>query len=129
MNIFKKSQELCHLLQNDKIKRDILYDSLERIEDLLDESHLHYSVEKCKTCGQLFFFEFLEFVDWANGDDPQYLTWVPIKTMEEGRKIAKKYDNAMYGIMGYVSDMQLRVNDSPTMDCDPEYAFLVSANK
>ena len=128
MNIFKKSQDLCHLLQNDRVKMETLQSSLERIKDLVDQSHLHYSIERCKICGQLFLFEFLEFVDWVNGNDPQYCTWVPIKTIEEGEKITKEYGNPEYGIMQYNPTMELRHDYTAEMDISPEYAILLTKN-
>ena len=30
---------------------------------------------ECRECGQLYFFEFYERIDWDSGDDPQYATF------------------------------------------------------
>ena len=38
---------------------------------------------ECRECGQLYFFEFYERIDWEGGDDPQYTTFVPVDGQEE----------------------------------------------
>jgi len=49
----------------------------EAIETYVDDSHHRRSLLKCRECGQLYFYEFLEFVDYENGDDPQYRAYTP----------------------------------------------------
>src|SRR5262249_3412112 len=34
-------------------------------------------------CGQLYFYEFYETIDWEHGEDPQYSTYVPVETAAE----------------------------------------------
>ncbi len=34
-----------------------------------DESHFQRYLLKCRECGQLYFFEFLEEIDWSHGKD------------------------------------------------------------
>ena len=55
----------------------------EAVEDLIDESHLTRSILKCRECGQLYFYEFYEIVDWEDGDDKQYSTYFPVDTREQ----------------------------------------------
>jgi len=58
-------------------------DRFEAVETFVDESHLHRSLLKCRECGQLYFSEFYEMVDWDDGDDAQYTAYVPVETAAE----------------------------------------------
>jgi hypothetical protein len=55
----------------------------ELLETFVDESHLIRDLLKCKECGQLYFAEFYEEIDWEDGDDPQYWTYIPVVTGAE----------------------------------------------
>jgi len=55
----------------------------ELVRTFADESHLLRYLLKCRECGQLYFFEFYEEVDWVDGDDPQYSTYIPVETDAE----------------------------------------------
>ena len=61
-------------------KRDDLF---ELIETYVNENHLVRSLLKCRECGQLYFYEFYEEVDWEDGDDPQCSTYIPVETDDE----------------------------------------------
>jgi len=50
--------------------------------DLIDESHFHVMLLACPECAQRFVSVFTETVDWADGDDPQYWTLLPITEAE-----------------------------------------------
>jgi hypothetical protein len=50
----------------------------ELVETYLDESHLRRSLLRCRECGQLYFHEFYEEIDWVDGEDPQYSTFIPV---------------------------------------------------
>lgn len=43
-----------------------------------EESHLNRGLYCCSSCGQLYFYEFYEEIDWEQGQDPQYRTWIPV---------------------------------------------------
>lgn len=49
---------------------------------LADESHFVLAIRACDACGQRFLFCFTEFIDWAAGDDPQYITYLPLSIVE-----------------------------------------------
>jgi len=49
---------------------------------LIDDLHLGVTLLGCSTCNQQFVSVFLEFVDWADGDDPQYWTVLPLTEPE-----------------------------------------------
>jgi hypothetical protein len=53
------------------------------VEDYEDSSHLTRSLLKCKECGQLYFHEWYEWVDWEEGNDKMYTTLIPVRTKEE----------------------------------------------
>jgi hypothetical protein len=59
----------------------------ELIDTYAHESHLTRYLLKCRECGQLYFFEFYEWVDWENGNDPQYSKYIPISTMDDAEML------------------------------------------
>lgn len=58
-----------------------------KVKSLVKESHLFRYVLKCNRCGQLYFFEFYETIDWEKGNDPQYKTYIPVKTIKEAEEL------------------------------------------
>jgi hypothetical protein len=50
----------------------------ECLETFEDDSHLTRHLFKCRECGQLYFYEFYEEIDWDEGDDWQYWTYIPV---------------------------------------------------
>ncbi len=64
-----------------------LKDFFELIHTYVQESHLWRYLLKCRECGQLYFFEFYEEIDWVNGNDPQYTTFIPVDTIEESQRL------------------------------------------
>jgi hypothetical protein len=60
-----------------------MHDRFELLETYADESHWWRYLLKCRECGQLYFYEFYEVIDWKNGNDPQYSTYIPVETKEE----------------------------------------------
>jgi len=65
-------------------------DRFERIDTFVQESHWWRYLLRCRECGQLYFFEFSEEVDWEHGNDPQYTTYIPVETIEEGEALSKQ---------------------------------------
>lgn len=55
---------------------------LTRLEELIDESHFIVAVLACPRCAQRFVSIFTELIDWADGDDPQYWTLMPLTEPE-----------------------------------------------
>ena len=53
--------------------------------ELIDESHFHVMILKCDRCGQRYLSAFAETVDWADGEDPQYWSLLPITDAEAGK--------------------------------------------
>lgn len=50
--------------------------------ELIDESHFRVMILACSACKQRFVSVFTESIDWADGDDPQYWTLLPITAAE-----------------------------------------------
>jgi hypothetical protein len=73
----------CELWEHPERAARKFSEIFETVEDYEDSSHLNRSLYKCKECGQLYFFEWNEWVDWENGDDRSYSTLVPVQTPEE----------------------------------------------
>jgi hypothetical protein len=73
----------CHLWQQAAaISQDELL-KLEDVETFVDESHLIRRIKRCPACGQLFFYQFREDIDWEKGEDPNWRILIPVKTREE----------------------------------------------
>jgi hypothetical protein len=51
---------------------------METVKAYQDESHLIRMLLRCPRCGQLYFYEFYEEIDWADSEDPQWRTLVPV---------------------------------------------------
>jgi hypothetical protein len=49
----------------------------------MDDSHHMRRLMKCRECGQLYFHEFLEFLDYEKIEDPQYRTYIPVTSPED----------------------------------------------
>jgi hypothetical protein len=58
-------------------------EAFDLLETLVKESHWWRYILRCRCCGQRYFFEFHEEVDWADGEDPQFSVWVPFATEAE----------------------------------------------
>lgn len=58
---------------------------LQGVCELVDESHFGVAIRQCPACGQRFVTIFTEFVDWVDGDDPQYWDRVPVTQAEAER--------------------------------------------
>ncbi|HOB53846.1 MAG TPA: hypothetical protein PK176_13860 [Acidobacteriota bacterium] len=50
--------------------------------ELVDESHFAVAIRACAACGQRFVIVFTELIDWADGEDPQDWTVLPITAAE-----------------------------------------------
>ncbi len=87
-----KIPKQCLLWQKDNlISSDLaIGDTFDVVKTYTEESHLIRSLVKCIQCGQLYFHEFLEEVDWENGRDSQYTTYIPIEDIEDADELNKK---------------------------------------
>jgi hypothetical protein len=70
----------CHLwkLNHPELGRDAKDDKMELVKEFERDSHLIRSLLRCSDCGQFYFYEFYEEIDWSGENDPLYRTWIPI---------------------------------------------------
>ncbi len=82
----------CHFWQKEKMLCREYYDSrkFEHIKTYEDSSHFVRNLFRCTDCGQLYFDEFLEFVDFESGIDTQYSNIFPVTTIEEADEMSKE---------------------------------------
>ena len=50
--------------------------------ELIDESHFMVKLRSCPSCKQHFVTVFTETIDWADGEDPQFWSVLPITPAE-----------------------------------------------
>lgn len=55
----------------------------ELLETYEKESHFWRYLLKCRECGQLYFYEFYEEIDWEGGNDPQQSIYIPLESKDE----------------------------------------------
>ena len=60
-----------------------------RLAHLVDESHFDIQILECPQCGHRGVQVFTETIDWADGDDPQYWSVVPLTLAESEELIAQ----------------------------------------
>lgn len=81
----------CHLWQKEDLTSEDL-DSPTAFESLctfVDDSHMTRMLLRCKQCGQLYFYEFYEVIDWKEGNDSQYRTYFPIESEKTAEEMSK----------------------------------------
>ncbi len=96
----------CHLIEGTPTESDLSpsdahFDVIKTFEE---DSHLSRRILKCKRCGQLYFYEFYEEIDWKEGNDSQYCTYIPIETVEEAEELNKKSQFALLGVVPRLQD-------------------------
>ncbi len=65
---------------------------LTHMGELIDESHFHVMTLACPHCAQRYVSVFTELIDWADGEDPQYWTLLPI-TEAEAESLTRRGDS------------------------------------
>lgn len=81
----------CHLLEKEPPETALapIWEKFDNLKVYEEESHVFRYLLKCKFCPQLYFFEFYEEIDWNEGKDSQYVTYIPIKNKEFADEINK----------------------------------------
>ena len=59
------------------------------VEQYAHESHWAQSLLRCRKCNQLYYFVFREEIDWDDGDDPQYSTYIPVESKTVAEQLKK----------------------------------------
>ena len=98
-----KKPTQCVLWKNSGLVADRKEARFERIESYVDDSHLMRSRLRCRECGQLYFFEFHEVVDWARGNDAQYSTYIAV---ENDKEIELLKQEATVGLLKHFPRLQ-----------------------
>lgn len=73
----------CELWERPELIEGPIEDRFDRLEVLVDESHHRRYLLACRECAQRYFYEFYEQVDWEAGEDPQYVTYLPVGSDED----------------------------------------------
>lgn len=74
----------CHLWRKPKlVPEDLAGEHFDIVETYADNDHFSRRLVKCKRCGQLYFREFYEEIDWRDGNDPQYTTFIPVEAQAQ----------------------------------------------
>lgn len=90
LNVFQlKNPTQCIFWKKDELQSEDLRCAFDVVESYIDESHLSRCLLKCRECGQLYFFEFYEWIDWEGGDDPQYSKYIPVEANDEIETLKK----------------------------------------
>jgi hypothetical protein len=84
-----KAPTQCALWKKPELVDEPRENRFELLETFVDESHLSRDLLKCKECGQLYFFEFYEEIDWEDGNDPQYSKYIPVENGAEIEMLKK----------------------------------------
>lgn len=79
----------CILWKTDVLTIEQLCGILDLLTTYDDDSHLIRKLFRCKECGHLYFREFYEEIDWQEGRDGQYWTWIPVDDQESAENLSK----------------------------------------
>lgn len=92
-------------------------EQFEHLATYEDDSHLIRRLLKCRECGQCYFYEFYEEIDWENGNDPQYRTYIPVETEEEIEELKK---SSSFELLRFTPRLQRdfpKEADKPSKSC------------
>lgn len=78
----------CHLWKKIPDSTKEIVSNLKLIQVYQKEVHLEHFLMQCSHCGQLYFHEFYEVIDWKEGKDGQYQLWIPVEDEESARELA-----------------------------------------
>lgn len=69
------------------VRRGTLQERFELVETYRKEDQSWQYLLQCRECDQLYFMDFREETDWANGNDPQFTVYIPVSSTEEGSEV------------------------------------------
>lgn len=81
----------CHLWQQ---KESLAYNDIintstfSEVKTYSKSDHLTRKLLKCSKCEQLYFYEFYETVDWVEGNDPQYIAYMPVESEGDAERLS-----------------------------------------
>jgi len=79
----------CILWKTDVLTIEQLREIFDLVTTYEDDSHLIRKLLRCNECGHLYFREFYEEIDWQEGKDAQYWTWIPVDDQESAENLSK----------------------------------------
>jgi len=116
----------CFLWQVETLSIEQLRLAFQVVATYVDDSHLIRTLLRCCECGQLYFHEFYEEIDWTEGKDAQYSTWIPIDDAESGEELSKMSPLALLVYQSIRYDYPMRADEprGPYWSCprDPSQA-------
>jgi len=78
--------EKCHLWF-ERLTKEMLFTSFETVKSYRDNYHNTRELKKCKVCGLLYFYEFIEIVDFGDGNDNEYYSFIPVNSIEDADRL------------------------------------------
>lgn len=124
-NIRVVRPERCHLMDLSGLTAQDITGPMETVKAYQDESHLIRMLLRCPRCGQLYFYEFYEEVDWADGEDPQWRTLVPVADQASADAI----DQLPGGALGSYPAIHMDYPKEATAPGQPYWVGLESLEK
>jgi len=79
----------CILWKAQRLEIERLRASFDVLKTFLEDSHMVRRLLRCKECGHLYFYEFYEEIDWQEGKDGQYWTWIPVDDEGSGECLSR----------------------------------------
>jgi hypothetical protein len=67
---------------NQTFTREEFYNAFQPIKVYSEESHFERGLLVCSEFGQNYFYKFYEEIDWDEGEDGLYMTWITIEDIE-----------------------------------------------
>ena len=92
----------CHLWRKESIAPGDL--DFKTIETYYDSSHLTRSLLQCNQCGQLYYHEFYEIVDWEGGNDQMFDTYIPVDS--DKAALEKLNNKSFFELLGVFPRLQ-----------------------
>lgn len=74
----------CHLWTATPKREDTrIQENFDTVQTYEEDDHQLRALLRCRRCQQLYFYAFDEEVDWKNGNDAQFRTWIPVSSADE----------------------------------------------
>ena len=80
-------------------------DQFERAETLFQDSHHWRYLLVCRGCGARYMLEFYEEIDWDDGDDPSWVSYVPVQS--EAQLVAMRAAFEPLALRGFPPYLQM----------------------
>lgn len=78
----------CLLWKKPELVRGNWPGLFDRMSIYVEEEHEIRRLLQCRECGQLYFYEFHEEIDWVDGEDSQYRRFIPVPNDNDARELS-----------------------------------------